>query len=314
MPNFKPPTCQTRCTTPGFLVLHKPPGISSHTAIAKLKPFISGKIGHTGTLDPFASGMLVAGVGEATKFCQYLVGQDKRYRARVALGSQTNTDDATGEVIAEAEIPNLSLKKVEDILHTYFLGTITQKPPKFSALKLQGKAYYQYARKGVALDIPERKVTVFGFDNLHLHAQNLWIEFDVHVGSGTYIRSIARDLGEKLGTKAHLSALHRTHLYHWSPKDMVLLEALKSPDALEQHLQSIECLFTTLPSFTLSPTQWQDLKQGRFLSGDFSSSTGGKNSTVLLYCEHRCIGLAEYFHTARSLRPKKIYQKWPSPI
>lgn len=191
----------------GILLLDKPQGISSNTALQKVKRlFNARKAGHTGSLDPMATGMLPLCFGEATKVSQYLIDCDKRYRASMRLGVSTNTGDAEGEVIGETPVKGVDKARIEAVMAA-LTGDIEQVPPMFSALKHQGKRLYKLAAKGIEVERQPRSVTIYQLDLSDYHDDI--IEFDVHCSKGTYIRTLAEDIGRQLGCGAHLIALRR---------------------------------------------------------------------------------------------------------
>lgn len=197
----------------GFISIDKPPQITAHDCISKLRKLLKQKkIGHGGTLDPMATGVLPIAVGNATRLLRFLP-EGKAYDAKIRFGIVTNTDDITGEILCDRACPDLNLDEVEKLL-PLFQGEITQRPPAFSAIQVNGQRLYDLARRGeiVESDIPLRSVKVTEIRVLNWTTGD-YPELDVAIacGSGTYIRSIARDLGEKLGCGATLSALKRTY-------------------------------------------------------------------------------------------------------
>ncbi|WP_373481125.1 tRNA pseudouridine(55) synthase TruB [Geminocystis sp.] len=194
----------------GFLNLNKPQNFTSHDCVAKLRKILNTKkIGHGGTLDPSATGVLPIAIGKATRLLQFLP-TEKAYQGKIRFGVVTTTDDLEGDVIKKTSAKHLTLEKITPFLKD-FIGKIEQIPPAYSAIKQDGKKLYELARKGQVIDIPKREVIITKIDILHWQNGD-FPELDLHIfcGGGTYIRSIARDLGEKLGTGATLSALNRT--------------------------------------------------------------------------------------------------------
>ena len=190
----------------GFLLAYKEKGVSSNQVVQKTKRLLSlKKVGHLGTLDPMAEGLLVLAVNRATRFSSFFLESDKRYEAEISFGIKTNTDDAMGEVISESDL----IPKESDIKKELkkFLGESLQNPPFFSALKHQGKPLYKYARDGEFISKPPRKINIYSIENFNYLRNKC--SFLVHCSKGTYIRSIARDLGDVLGCGGHLSALKR---------------------------------------------------------------------------------------------------------
>ncbi|HHX8675158.1 tRNA pseudouridine(55) synthase TruB [Vibrio alginolyticus] len=213
----------------GVILLDKPTGISSNDALQKVKRiYFAEKAGHTGALDPLATGMLPICLGEATKFSQFLLDSDKRYRVIAKLGERTNTSDSDGEVV-ETRPVDVALDKLEACIDQ-FRGESDQVPSMFSALKYQGKPLYEYARKGIEVPRESRKITVY---EIVLHRfEGDEVEMEVHCSKGTYIRTIVDDLGEMLGCGAHVTMLRRTGVAKYPYENMVTLEQLN--ELLEQ--------------------------------------------------------------------------------
>ncbi|HCG6063614.1 TPA: tRNA pseudouridine(55) synthase TruB [Vibrio parahaemolyticus] len=213
----------------GVILLDKPTGISSNDALQKVKRiYFAEKAGHTGALDPLATGMLPICLGEATKFSQFLLDSDKRYRVIAKLGERTNTSDSDGEVV-ETRPVDVTLEKLEACIEK-FRGESDQVPSMFSALKYQGKPLYEYARKGIEVPRESRKITVY---EIVLHRfEGDEVEMEVHCSKGTYIRTIVDDLGEMLGCGAHVTMLRRTAVAKYPCEKMVTLEQLN--ELLEQ--------------------------------------------------------------------------------
>jgi tRNA pseudouridine55 synthase len=192
----------------GILLLDKPRGLSSNGALQRVKHlYRAAKAGHTGSLDPLATGLLPVCLGSATKISAFLLDADKRYRVRVRLGETTTTADAEGEVIRTAPTDGVTQAAVTEALGR-FLGTISQLPPMYSAVKHQGERLYKLARQGIEVERQPRDITIFAIDLLDLALPE--VEFDVHCSKGTYVRTLAADLGEMLGCGGHVIALRRT--------------------------------------------------------------------------------------------------------
>ncbi|MHC6526388.1 tRNA pseudouridine(55) synthase TruB [Vibrio proteolyticus] len=209
----------------GVVLLDKPTGISSNDALQKVKRiYFAEKAGHTGALDPLATGMLPICLGEATKFSQFLLDSDKRYRVIAKLGERTNTSDSDGEVV-ETRPVNVDLDTLQACIDK-FRGTTDQVPSMFSALKHQGKPLYEYARQGIDVPREARKITVY---EIVLHRfEGDEVEMEVHCSKGTYIRTIVDDLGEMLGCGAHVTMLRRTGVAKYPYERMVTLEQLNA--------------------------------------------------------------------------------------
>lgn len=208
----------------GIVLLDKPLGLSSNDLLQKVKRlFRANKAGHTGALDPLATGMLPICLGEATKFSQHLLDADKRYRVIARLGQRTDTSDAEGQVISERPVA-LQAAQLEQALDS-FRGETRQVPSMYSALKYQGKPLYEYARRGIDVPRESRAITVFELTLIRWDLSE--VELEIHCSKGTYIRTIVDDLGEMLGCGAHVSDLRRLAVAHYPAQRMVTLEQLQ---------------------------------------------------------------------------------------
>ncbi|MBG3012342.1 tRNA pseudouridine(55) synthase TruB [Proteus faecis] len=209
----------------GVLLLDKPQDISSNDALQKVRRmFNASKAGHTGALDPLATGMLPICLGEATKFSQFLLDSDKRYRVIARLGQRTDTSDAHGEVIQERPV-QFTQKALDDALDS-FRGETLQVPSMYSALKHQGKPLYEYARQGIEVEREARPITVYELQFIRWEGDEL--ELEIHCSKGTYIRTIIDDLGEKLQCGAHVIFLRRLEVADYPKERMVTLEQLSA--------------------------------------------------------------------------------------
>ena len=209
----------------GILLLDKPLDISSNQALQKVRrAFLAAKAGHTGALDPLATGMLPVCLGEATKFSQFLLDADKTYLVTAKLGVRTTTSDADGEVVSTCAV-DVNEKQLLEACDT-FSGPIKQVPSMFSALKHQGKPLYFYARQGIEIDRPARDITIFSLTIIRF--ENDEVDMEVHCSKGTYIRSLVDDLGQLLGCGAYVSKLHRTGVADYPSEKMVTFEQLEA--------------------------------------------------------------------------------------
>jgi tRNA pseudouridine55 synthase len=275
-----------RRDTHGVLLLDKPSGITSNTALQICKRVLrANKAGHTGTLDPMASGLLPLCFGEATKFAQDLLGADKAYEATLKLGERTNTGDAEGEVIQTQPLSH-SKAQLDSVLQR-FRGEIMQTPPMHSALKKDGKALYEYARAGVEVERAARKVTIHALDLLEDAGQTVRIH--THVSKGTYIRTLAEDIGAALGCGAHLIALRRTRVARFDLAQSVPLAQFEAATTPEAHLQSVDALAQDLQKIELESGLAQRLKQGQRLA--WPEGKDAKDLLVRLYDAQEFIGL-----------------------
>lgn len=253
----------------GFLNLNKPAGLTSHDCVARVRRLLRQKrVGHGGTLDPAATGVLPIAVGRATRLLQFLPG-DKAYRAVVRFGVQTTTDDLEGDVMATHAANSLSLEQIAALLPK-FLGKIEQIPPQYSAIQVEGKRLYDLARAGEAVEVPVRTVTVHHIEVLGWYPGEFpELEVAIACGSGTYIRAIARDLGAAVGTGATLAKLIRTTSSGFSLDDSLTLEALEAQIA-DQTFQLLppERPLQSLPTVTLEPDAARRWCQGQKLPAD----------------------------------------------
>ena len=214
----------------GFILLNKPKGLSSNTAMQKVRRALGvKKAGHTGTLDPLATGMLPICIGRVTRLASYFLDEDKTYQARINLGVQTETGDVEGESVMTKPVPDLSAELIESALAT-FRGPIEQIPPMYSALKHNGKKLYDLARQGIEVERPARAITIYqlactGFDQG-------WIDIDVTCSKGTYIRTLGEDIAKAMGTVGHLGSLHRVSCAGFLSTQMYSLETIEeNPEA-----------------------------------------------------------------------------------
>ncbi|MEI6689211.1 MAG: tRNA pseudouridine(55) synthase TruB [Thermoleophilia bacterium] len=209
--------------TAGLLLVDKPAGISSFGAIARLRRAYGRKLGHTGTLDPFATGLLVVLHGRATRLAPYLGGLDKRYEATVQFGATSTTDDPEGHISTTGET---TTEAAVAAALPAFIGEIQQVPPAASAVHIDGERAYRRFRRGETVTVPARQVTVHGIRLMHFDDTTQTAQLDVACGTGTYVRSIARDLGEVLGTGAYLTALRRTEVGDFRVDDAAAPDAI----------------------------------------------------------------------------------------
>lgn len=246
----------------GVLLLDKAMGVSSNTALQQVRRlFAADKAGHTGVLDPLATGLLPVCFGEATKFAQYLLDADKAYEAVLQFGQATSTGDAEGEVVAEgrADVDLAAFQAACAAL----TGPIRQVPPMFSALKHQGKPLYEYARQGITLARKARDITVYAIDIRHFSPPLAAVV--VRCSKGTYIRTLAEDLARQMGTVAHLRALRRTRTAGFDIADSHALTDLAAMSEAERDALLLPCdvLVQHLPAWTLTAEQWAQLRFGQ---------------------------------------------------
>ena len=253
----------------GILNIDKPAGWTSHDVVARLRRVLGEKrVGHAGTLDPMATGVLLVCVGQATRVVEYLTAGQKVYRAEAQLGVTTDTYDADGQVTATAPVPLLTDDDLRNAL-AGFVGKIQQRPPAYSAIKQDGEAAYRKARRGEAVDLPARLDIIHGIELLDWDPATAKLSIEVTCGPGTYIRSLSHDLGQALGCGAVLTRLTRTRSSQFSIEDAVdldtLADAARSGD-LSPYLHPIEAALHKLTRVPVDAEQVTRLTHGQFLS------------------------------------------------
>jgi len=250
----------------GIVLLDKPQGITSNQALQRVKRiFNANKAGHTGSLDPLATGMLPICLGEATKISGYLLDADKRYQAHCRLGVRTDSADADGEVIAQKSVDGITLVQIEAALRA-FTGAIQQIPPMHSALKRNGVPLYKLARKGIEVEREPRAVTIYSLVLDEFEEDNLVLT--VHCSKGTYVRTLADDIGEMLGCGAHITALRRLQVDPFSESGLWSIEQLNTLQEqglteLDAALLPVEAGLADWPAVTLSEESEFYLRQGQ---------------------------------------------------
>ena len=294
----------------GVLLLDKPVGLSSNDALIRAKRVLNAKkAGHTGTLDPFATGLLPLCFGEATKFSQDLLEADKTYEATVHLGIMTNTGDTEGEAIETAPagvVEAVTVAQIEAAL-ARFRGPIMQTPPMYSALKRDGKAYYEYAREGITLEREARPVTIHGLEFMSYAAPFLQIR--VTCSKGTYVRVLGEDIGAALGCGAHLNALRRTQVGPLTIDGMITMEALQSHAEPLTLLAPVDALLSSFPALELSPELAVRFLQGQRLAlGKEAVAVPVELGRVRVYAEGKLLGTAQLQEYA-ILAPERLIAK-----
>jgi len=287
--NARPPK-KPRDLVDGVLLLDKPVGLSSNDALIKAKRVMNAKkAGHTGTLDPFATGLLPLCFGEATKFSQDLLEADKTYDATVHLGIMTTTGDTEGEAIETLPV-DVTIEQIEAAL-ARFRGPILQVPPMYSALKRDGKAYYEYAREGITLEREARPVTIHGLELIGYEAPMLKIR--VTCSKGTYVRVLGEDIGAALGCGAHLNALRRIQVGALTAATMITLEDLQAHAAPLSLLAPVDALLATFPAVELTPELAKRFLNGQRLAlGKEEVMVPAEPGRVRVYCAGKLLGTA----------------------
>jgi len=290
-------------TVNGILLLNKPTGLSSNKALQIVKhAFQAKKAGHTGALDPLATGLLPICFGEATKFSQFWLDSDKVYNVIAKLGVRTTTSDAQGDVVETHDVPSsLTLEMIEQKADA-FRGDIMQVPSMFSALKYQGQPLYKLARQGIEVERPARPITIYELRLLALQGDELAMQ--VHCSKGTYIRTLVDDLGQALGISAHVQALHRTQVGSFTEPDMISMPTIEqaSIDELDHMLLPLGSGLESLPSYLLSAADALTLQQGGRVQ-----CTALPPGVVVLRTQNdkRFIGLGE-MQNDQTLKPRRL--------
>lgn len=290
----------------GVFLLDKPQGMSSNDILQKVKRlFQANKAGHTGALDPLATGMLPICLGEATKFSQFLLDSDKRYQVTAKLGERTDTSDAEGQVV-EARAVNVGEAEIIAALDQ-FRGDILQVPTMFSALKHNGKPLYEYARQGITVEREARSITIFELRFIEYSAPYLTLE--VHCSKGTYIRTLVDDLGEVLGCGAHVTVLRRLAVANYPIEAMMSYEDLQNLsenqplEALDQHLLPLDTAVESLPKINLTAEQTKAVGFGQRVKFENINQTYGQ---VRLFSENgQFLGVAEITND-NVIRPSRM--------
>ncbi|WP_110952949.1 tRNA pseudouridine(55) synthase TruB [Anaerosinus massiliensis] len=285
----------------GFINILKPPGMSSHDVVSFIRrTYGMKKVGHAGTLDPAAAGVLPIALGKATRLIEYLVDADKMYRAEVTFGYATDTGDITGNIVEELyDFEKPTLETINDVLKS-FLGENHQLPPMYSAIKINGVKLYDLARKGMSIDRPTRKIFIKQI-NLIEHRTSSFL-FDVQCSKGTYIRTLCFDIGVKLGLPSVMSFLIRTRVGDFQLENAFIIEEItKNP---LQAIQTLDSVLSHMPRITLPINLAQKFIQGQKI---LLENTKNVNSFVRIYENtNNFIGIGEFDSYTSVLKPTKV--------
>ncbi|MDM1310042.1 tRNA pseudouridine(55) synthase TruB [Acinetobacter indicus] len=284
----------------GVFLLNKPLGISSNAALQKVRwLYRAQKAGHTGALDPLASGLLPVCLGEATKFSHYLLDSVKRYQTTVFLGHSTTTGDVEGEVLLEKAVPELSEEKILAVLQQ-FTGDIQQVPPMYSALKKEGRPLYELARKGIEIERDARPISIYALELLGFTDNS--ITLDVTCSKGTYIRVLGEDIAKALGSYGHLTYLHRIQTGHF---DLIPSYTLDYLESLSEAEREALLLPVYAPIEHFPQVQVPEGRAEYFCRGMESNIDHAAATQVLVFEGEKCLGLAEITDKKR-LVPKRV--------
>ena len=287
----------------GILLLDKPAGMTSNEALQIVKKIYGArKAGHTGSLDPLASGMLPICLGQATKFSQFLLEADKCYRVIGKLGIKTTTGDAEGEIIKERELKNISTANIKKILPK-FRGEIQQIPSMYSALKHKGQPLYKLARQGITVDRQPRTVTIYKLELLGFKKDLL--ELEIYCSKGTYIRTLIEDIGDELKCGAHVVALRRLSCGGYNEDQMITLQQIKelaTQKAITSLLLPVESMVAEWPEVQLSEAAVYYLRQGQAIIAPYAPSEG---KVRLKMKDGRFIGVGEILEDGK-VAPRRL--------
>ena len=240
----------------GIIVINKPQGCTSHDIVYKVKKIFNQKVGHTGTLDPNATGVLPLLIGKGTQLSKYLINHDKIYEVVLQLGVKTDTADGEGNVIQKKEVDKTVLNNqyIVNVFNT-FTGKQEQIPPMYSAIKVQGKKLYEYAREGKTVDVKPRTIEIYKIELLNIDNNKCKLSFKVHCSKGTYIRSLCEDIAKRLNTVGYMESLNRVQVGCFNIKDAISIDFLKenyeNTEFIKKHFISIEDFFNKSSSIAL---------------------------------------------------------------
>lgn len=292
----------------GWIIIDKPLDISSSQVVGKVRWLMKAqKAGHGGTLDPLATGILPIGLGEATKTMPFIVDASKTYEFSMKWGAATATDDLEGDVIATSD----HYPSEEDIRAALvdFTGDIQQTPPAYSAIKVDGKRAYDLARSGEEVILKSRVVTIHGLELLHHDSESHVTSLRVDCGKGTYIRSLARDLAEKCGSRAHVCLLRRTRVGPFCEKDAISLEKLEELShsaPAQDYMLSLMTALDDIPVLAINESEAHDLSFGRKIRVGQSHSSDAVQGTVVLVHENQPVALA--IAECDGLQPLRVFK------
>ena len=273
----------------GIILIDKPKGVTSHDIVYKVKKLLNEKVGHTGTLDPNATGVLPLLVGRGTKLSKYLINRDKTYIVTLKLGEKTDTADSEGKVIEKKEVSKEVFSK-EKLLQTFsnFTGKILQIPPIYSAIKVNGKKLYEYARKGQEVEIKPRQIEIYKISLIEINQIANTIEFEVSCSKGTYIRSLCEDIAKELNTVGYMKELRRVQVGEFLIKDSITVEDLQknedNKDFILSHFIDLQKYFAKFRIIELSQEEAR-----KFLNG-VKLSSNKENGIYRVQSENKLIG------------------------
>lgn len=300
----------------GILPLWKECGMTSHDCVFQLRKILKMKrIGHTGTLDPQVDGVLPICLGPATKVAEFMTDMGKQYEGEITIGFSTTTEDAHGEVVDQKAVEGLLSEEEIDRQMTTFIGEITQIPPMYSAVKVNGKRLYEYARNGETVERPKRKANIYQFKRTSTPVYNSdtktvsWT-FAVSCGKGTYVRTLAVDLGERLGYPAHMSQLTRTKSGPFAKEQCYTLDQVRQlaeENKVETILMPIEGVFDELPAYHLNDELWQRVKNGAVIENEAFDNLTSSELIAFYYGENLVALYENHPKRAGFKKPRKMF-------
>ncbi len=298
----------------GIINVYKEQGYTSFDVVAKLRGILKQKkIGHTGTLDPMAEGVLMVCLGKATKLVDMMTSGTKEYEAEMKLGITTDTEDITGRVLSQAGTDNIDEDAILDTINS-FVGEYMQIPPMYSAIKKDGKKLYEYARSGVEIEREPRPVEIFSIRNIKIELP--YISFVVHCSKGTYIRSLCRDIGDKLGVGGTLTKLTRSEVHGFYLKDSLKLadiEAKRDDNTLEQYILPVDALLNKFKAYSIKNEYKKLLINGnklymkQLIERDNSNDVEADKNIIRVYSGDEFLALYEYNIADDNYKPYKMF-------
>lgn len=287
----------------GLLIFDKEQGITSHDLVYKVRRKLGiKKVGHTGTLDPMATGVLVISIGKATKTSEYIISSDKEYEARIKLGVLTDSYDITGEILKEEKVTFTQDEIINALKH--FTGKMTQKPPIYSALKVKGKKLYEYAREGKDVEIKKRNIQIYKNELLEFNGSDEFL-IRVKVSKGTYIRSLANDIGEFLGTYGTLTELRRTRTGDFKIEDSIKTSSFQemSLDEIREKILPMDMALCNFKKIEIDRSFCKEFLNGQF----YKVKDSLEDEDYRVYCDNLFLGIGEirYIDNEAYLKMKK---------
>lgn len=304
----------------GIIPLWKEPGMTSHDCVFRLRKILhTKKVGHTGTLDPDVAGVLPICIGRATKLAEYVTAEGKTYIADVSIGTATTTEDASGEIIAEKAVSEISAEQIEEAIHQ-LEGEITQVPPMYSAVKVNGRKLYEYARNGETVERPVRKVQIHAIKRLDapqsITAEAPTFTIEISCGKGTYIRTLAVMIGEILGYPAHMSALKRTRSGYFETEHCFRLAEIETMmKAEDQHfLLPLEKGIAEMPRIEVNAAVHSEILNGKVMPEHLFAAVNNE-ARVAVFHEGKLVAIYKpYPEKAACWKPEKVIELRPGNL